>query len=393
VLDFTSALYLGFEHPSWSLAEWERLTVGKPAWLEDPPGARELQRQLAALVGCERAVLGPSTLHLYWDLFGALSSPRTAFLLDGRVYAIARWGAQRAASLGSPVMCFPSHDPDALRTLLSRLPPCRPVVVVDGFCPTRGEPAPLERYVSCVAARGGLVVVDDTQALGIFGQSPESLPPLGGLSPVGGLLPFGRGGGGSLRHHRLRTDRVVLLSSMAKGFGVPLAMLAGSERLVRKLERESVTRIHCSPPSVAAIGAGLQALIMNRWCGEARRRRLASRIALFRRGLGDRGLCAGPGFFPVLVLRTGVTYSAVALYQELLKRGVRSVLLRDPDRLGACVAFAITARHRPEEIEQAVSCLTDAIRHCRSESSRGEHDDEQHIELPGRAFRVSANSG
>ena len=50
MLDFTSALYLGFSHESWRMPGWDRLTLGKPAALESPPGAREVERDLAALV-------------------------------------------------------------------------------------------------------------------------------------------------------------------------------------------------------------------------------------------------------------------------------------------------------------------------------------------------------
>jgi 8-amino-7-oxononanoate synthase len=376
VLDFTSALYLGFEHPSWSLAEWERLTAGRPAWLEDPPGARELQQELAALVGCERALVGPSTFHLYWDLFGILAAPGTLFLLDAGAYAIACWGAQRAASLGAAVMRFPSHDPEALRSVLCRWPAHRPVVVVDGYSPSRGEPAPLESYVSCVTSRGGLVVVDDTQGLGIFGHSQELLP------------PFGRGGGGSLRRCGLASDRVVLLASMAKAFGAPLAMVAGGEHLIRRLERESVTRLHCSPPSVAAIEAARRALRMNRWCGETRRARLARRIALFRGRLGRGALLATRDVFPVQILRRAAS-GAAALHRELLKRGVRTLLLRDPGRSGARVGFIITARHACAEIDHAASSVWDAMGRGRFETSRGDTDDAQSTELPGRALPLS----
>ena len=63
MLDFTSALYLGFEHASWTLTAWDRLTLGKPAALEEIAGAPPVQRELAALTGCERVLLGSSTLH------------------------------------------------------------------------------------------------------------------------------------------------------------------------------------------------------------------------------------------------------------------------------------------------------------------------------------------
>ena len=70
MLDFTSALYLGLRHPSRSLRAWPALTAGQPAALESPARRFGVARQLAALQGCERATLLPSTLHLFWDLFG-----------------------------------------------------------------------------------------------------------------------------------------------------------------------------------------------------------------------------------------------------------------------------------------------------------------------------------
>ncbi|WP_433968357.1 hypothetical protein [Tunturiibacter gelidiferens] len=73
MLDFTSAAYLEFEHASWNLPAWPRLTSGKPSALEELPGTAEVESELAALVGCERALLGTSTLHLFWDLFPLLS--------------------------------------------------------------------------------------------------------------------------------------------------------------------------------------------------------------------------------------------------------------------------------------------------------------------------------
>src|ERR1700685_1492684 len=103
MLDFTSALYLGFEHASRSLPGWPRLTLGKPAALEEVPGTLQAQRELAAMTGCEQVLLGSSTLHLFCDLFGMLAAPNVAIWIDEATYPIARWGTDRAAALGVPV--------------------------------------------------------------------------------------------------------------------------------------------------------------------------------------------------------------------------------------------------------------------------------------------------
>ena len=113
MLDFTSALYLGFRHAHDALRPWAQLTTGRPAALEPAPEAVALAQDLARLLGCERAVLAPSTLHLFWDLFDVLARDRIAIYTDAGTYPIARYGVERAAAKGVPTSSFLSHDPAA----------------------------------------------------------------------------------------------------------------------------------------------------------------------------------------------------------------------------------------------------------------------------------------
>ncbi|HSY25297.1 MAG TPA: hypothetical protein VK841_24395, partial [Polyangiaceae bacterium] len=187
MLDFTSSLYLGMTHASGSLAPWSSLTTGKPAVMASAPCTARVEHQLAALQGCERATLGTSTLHVVWDLFGMLASEDTSVHVDAGTYAVARWGVERARGRGAAVRTFSHHDGADLRRSIARLGAwSRPVVATDGFCPSCGEFAPLAEYLQAVHAKGGLLVVDDTQALGVFGTpSPDA--------------PYGSEGGGSLQ--------------------------------------------------------------------------------------------------------------------------------------------------------------------------------------------------
>jgi len=131
VLDFTSALYLGLEHGSRSLPPWERLTLGKPAALEAPPGAGGVEKDLAELVGCERALLAPSTLHLFWDLFAILAARDVNIFLDAGTYPIARWGVERAAARGVAVRTFRQHDVRSLHAAVETADSRRPVIVTE----------------------------------------------------------------------------------------------------------------------------------------------------------------------------------------------------------------------------------------------------------------------
>ena len=139
-----------------------------------------MAQDLAQLLRCERAVLAPSTLHLYWDLFDVLASDRIAIYVDAGTYPIARWGIERAAAKGVPTATFQTHDPAALESLLhrDRRAGRRPVVVTDGVCTATGRTAPLPDYLKLVRERDGYLVIDDTQALGILGKRPRAGRPL-----------------------------------------------------------------------------------------------------------------------------------------------------------------------------------------------------------------------
>src|SRR5262245_50393298 len=109
MLDFTSSLYLGLQHPSWSLEPWASMSTGRPAALGTPDKHRQVAAALADLTGCERATLHSSTLHVFWDLFGMLAR-RTAIFMDAGVYPIGRWGVERAASRCIPVQVFTHYS-------------------------------------------------------------------------------------------------------------------------------------------------------------------------------------------------------------------------------------------------------------------------------------------
>jgi len=349
MLDFSSALYLGLRHPSRTLRPWVSLSSGRPAVLGTSPSAVEVARQLAALIGCESAVLLPSTLHLFWDVFGLLAQERIAIHMDEGVYAIARWGVERAAACGTPVRQFRHHSPAHLLIGVEENAKrgLRPVVVTDGFCPGCGESSPVPAYLDIARRHGGILVLDDTQALGVLGRSATT------------AAPFGTGGGGTLRHSNVSGSDILVGCSLAKGFGVPVAVLAGGAAWLNRFEQHSATRTHCSPPSAAVIQAAARALALNASHGDLLRRRLAQRITQFRSRLLRAGYTARGGLFPVQILEAVDGVPATDLHRNLARAGVRAVPLRGHQ--GGAVGFLITARHYPEHIDRAVEALVGGI--------------------------------
>jgi 8-amino-7-oxononanoate synthase len=351
VLDFTSALYLGMQHASRDLRPWPQLTTGLPASLAVPALARKLAQQLARLQGCDSATFATSTLHLAWDVFGMLAKDAITIHIDAGLYPIMRWGVERAAAAGVPVREFAHHSVRALQQSLwrERFSRRSPVIVTDGLCAECGRVAPLADYLACAQQRRGLVVVDDTQALGVIGASPSRAE------------PYGKGGGGSLKCANLRNPNILMCSSLAKGFGVPLAVLSGSDEMIRRFERESEIRRHCSPPSVAALHAAELALAENETNGETLRVHLAQLVRHFHARLHAAGFSANAGLFPMQTLQPSYGIDGRVLHERLLRKGVRTLLQSGRNQDEARVSFILGARHQLNDIDRAVQALAECV--------------------------------
>jgi 8-amino-7-oxononanoate synthase len=347
VLDFTSVLYLGMRHPHTELRPWRQLTTGRPVALQSPAAAERVADGLARLTGVEQATMGPSSTHLFWDIFEVLSGDHIAIFVDDGTYPIARWGVERAAAKGVRSTVFPKHDPAALRTALDQGvgDGAHPVIVTDTLCPLTGRPAPLPEYARLVRRHGGFLVVDDTQGLGLLGRTP---------SPG---RPYGTGGGGTLAWFGLSGPDMIVISSLAKGFGVPIAMIGSGRRTIEQFKALSQTRLHCSPPSIAAIHATENALRLNAIRGSALRSRLIGLVRLFRAGLQSIGMAAYGGLFPFQTLRTKHGDDAGAIHAILLRHGIRTVLHRAPPRQDVLLSFVITASHTAPDIIRTLRVL------------------------------------
>jgi 8-amino-7-oxononanoate synthase len=330
VLDFTSAHYLGLAHPSSELASWPALTTGRPAAL-DPRHGAALAARLARLLQADDAVLARSTLHAGWDVGTVLGGEGTAVLVDDGAYPISEMTALAARHRGSPVVCFAHHDPAALEAAV-RATGCRPVVLADGWCPGCGGPVPRRAYQRIAARHRGLLVVDDTQTVGL-------------------VRPARPGG-------------ALIVASLAKAYGAPLAIVAGGRRLVAELRADGPSRTASSPPTAADLAAA-QAALDAEGAGVAAERRssLWALVHRFRRALVAHGVPVIGAPFPVQPVGPFTPDAAVRLHEGLRRHGVRTVaqVLRcRPQR--AAVTFVLTAAHHPFDVDTAVAAVVATLR-------------------------------
>lgn len=356
-MNFTRALYLGLTHQSEHL-RWTQLTTGTPAAVNLTAQARAAAEAFAALVGCERAVAMTSSLHAFVDLFGSIARAPSVVIHDECLYPVARWAIERVERRRGRVLSFRHHDAEALeqklvqaRPLLSARQSCW--VVSDGYCPGCAEPAPLRAYATLAERYGGRLMIDDTQSVGLLGRAPSA------------AAPYGLGGGGSLARWGLCGADVVVVASLAKAFGAPLAMVAGRGSFVDAFVRDSEALVHCSPPSEANLAAALRALAINERQGDALRARLAARVRTFRRALRSHGFTVHGGLFPVQRVAMKSAAAATALQAALGRHGIEAVVHRVRCTQGVSLAFIVTAGHGEADLRDAASALAAAARGCR----------------------------
>jgi len=298
-------------------------------------------------MGLNAGVLGRSTLHLFLDLVYSLSRERVMFFLDSGLYPVGRWAATRAAVPATRVALFRHHDVGSLRQRLVRgdLDACRPIVVTDGWCPRCGRPAPLHEYLQQVRRFRGRLIVDDTQALGVLGRRDRA------------GTPYGWGGGGLLPWFGITGSDIAVVASLAKGFGVSVAVLAACPEVVEDFKVHGLTWMHCSPPSMADVRAAEHALALNVRMGDARRERLLECVRHFRRRLNDLELAARGAVFPVQTVSSPFGLDLYRLHRRLWDEGVRTVLLREDLQHPMQLGFVINARHGFNEIDRAIALL------------------------------------
>jgi 8-amino-7-oxononanoate synthase len=351
MLDFTSSLYLGLTHPHHRLPPWRQLTTGVPSVLGEPAAAGRVAHLAALLIGVEQVVLSRSTLHALFDVVGALCEQRepAQFLVDSGAYPVTRWALHRASMRGAPVIDFAHHDVQDLNRSLKRAPRGpRPIIVADGACPACG-PSPLGDYFRVAQERDGIILVDDTQALGILGAGP---------SPDD---PYGRGGGGTPAWLGVPMSRTVIVASLAKGFGAPVAITGGPASLVGRLVEGGDTRLHCSPPTIADLLAAEQAVKVNQERGDELRRRLAALVARLRMEFDALGVPTVAGNAPVQPVGPFRLPLARKLHERLQTHGVLTVLQKPRCGHGANVTFIVTANHTYTNVITAGAALAAAL--------------------------------
>jgi 8-amino-7-oxononanoate synthase len=349
-MDFTSSLYLAMKHPGTTLQAWEQLTTGVPAVLGEPALNKQVASQVARLQGLECGLTGPSTLHLYWDLYHVLSRRQVTVFIDEFIYPVSRYGIEQLLVNKIPVVHFRHHDAEHLQQLIQLH--CKgankPIVLTDGWCPVCGRAAPVERYTALLNGLNGRLLIDDTQAFGILGAG------------AGNGFPYGTGGGGVLQWKQPaagQTRCITTIVSLAKAWGVPMAVMAGTRNYIKQFEQASAIRTYSSPVSNVHIQAAANALHLNHTIGNGLRARLWNNVTLFRRLMAQVELYVSNSCFPVQHLHHHSAGKTKAIYHLLQQRGIKTVLSASHTGTQPLLTLILRSDHTREQIGRVVQEL------------------------------------
>jgi 8-amino-7-oxononanoate synthase len=337
-LSFMMAGYLGIDHGAWLRAEgtshsrsWG-LALASPRSVAADRLTLHLEAALAKTTGLEAALVGPSTLHLMCDLLATLAGRTGTVLVEAGAYGISKLAAERCRGRGARVLTYRGALKDALRRSGGR----RPVVVMDSMSPG-GVPTPVGETLELCARIGGTLILDDSQGFGLLGTSRPG-------------HCYGSGGGGTLAHlGRARGAPVVVVASLSKSFGVPLAFAAGGQRVIKRLRVRGDTSWSSSPPDLVSVQAALRSLEINRTVGDRLRATLAESVDLLGCGAGLEGEAA----FPIRGWRLPSPRRAMQCHAALAAAGVRALL----DAHVGAVRFVVTAAHTGPVLARALHTL------------------------------------
>lgn len=328
VVSYASNDYLGLSaHPAVAAAAHEalerwgtgatasRLVVGSR------PGHDELEAELAAWTGTERALVFPSGYAANVGVLSALGGPDVTILSDELNHASIIDGAR----LGRARVAVYRHgDLDHVASLLAAVEG-RALVVTDVVFSMDGDAAPLDELAELGAARGALLVLDEAhRVLGPEVPDPALVPGL----------------------------ELVRVGTLSKALGSLGGWVAGTGALVDLLVNRARSYIFTTALSPADTAAALAALRVRRSPeGDELVAHLGSLVERLRPGHPS----------PILPVILGEEDAAVKAAAALLERGILVPAIRPPTVPAGTsrLRVALSAAHTDAMVDDLVAALTE----------------------------------
>lgn len=303
---------------------------------------RELEREIADWKHTEDAIVMVSGHATNVTTVGCLCNENDLILYDALSHNSITQGALLSKS---PSKSFPHNDVAALEAILKehRDKYEKVLLIVEGVYSMDGDIAPIPEFVRLKKEYGLLLMVDEAHSTCVIGEH----------------------GGGVDEHFSLDPGDIdIKMGTLSKGLGTCGGYIAGSAALVEWLMYNApgfVFSVGISPVLAAACLAGIRLIRRDNSAVRRLHLNIASFMAAARQRNLDTVLAGNTAIIPVLV---GPDEDAFALSIRMLEKGVfvpPAVYPAVP--MGkARLRFCVCSGHNPQQIDKALSCLTETAK-------------------------------
>ncbi|WP_406367701.1 aminotransferase class I/II-fold pyridoxal phosphate-dependent enzyme [Streptomyces sp. NBC_01546] len=350
LLSFSSYNYLGMAtHPQVNEAAKDAIerygtSVSASRLLSGSrPLHRELDTELAGLLGCEAAITLANGHATNVTVIGHLVGPGDLVIHDSLAHDSILQGCKLSGATRRP---FPHNDAAALDAVLTQVRDQyrRVLVVIEGVYSMDGDIADLPALVEVKRRHGALLMIDEAHSIGTIGAT-------------------GRGIGEYFGIDRSVVD--LWSGTLSKALASCGGYVAGNRSVVEYLRYTVPGFVFSAGMTPADTAASLTALRVLRAEPE-RVARLAENAALFVRLAGAAGIDIGDSHDTAIVpCIVGDSLKTLRLAEALFQQGisVNPILYPAVPEEMARLRFFITCDHTPDQIRYAVTALEGELRH------------------------------
>jgi CAI-1 autoinducer synthase len=302
-------------------------------FLSDTSLQRQFEREMAAFLDAEAAVLCQSGWSANTGLVQALADENTPVYLDQYAHASLWDGARMARARAHP---FRHNDPAHLGRMINRYGPG--LILVDSIYSAFGTVCPLEAIAAVAEREGCLLVVDESHAVGVCGQQGQGLVHKMGLA-----------------------DRVHYRTlSLSKAFATRAGMVAGPSRVMTYFPYEAKPAIFSSAVllhEIAGLSATLKVVKDEGW----RRDQLWRNTAYLRQGLLRLGYAVDQTETQIIALQSGTDGQTRALREALEERDVFGAVFCAPatPKNHGIIRLSVNARLTVGEMDRVIDACAE----------------------------------
>ncbi len=301
---------------------------------------RQLEEEIAALLGTEDAILFASCFDANGALFEVLLGPEDAVISDQLNHASIIDGVRLCKAKRYRYVNADMVDLRAQLEAATEAGARRIMVITDGVFSMDGYFAPLEEICDLAEEFGAVVAVDDSHATGVVGERGAGTPSRAGVA-----------------------DRVAILTgTLGKALGgASGGYVAGPAEVVAMFKQRARPYLFSNAVAPSLVVGSLTALRLATE-GDDLREKLARNAQKFRSLMDDAGFDLLPGEHPIVpVMFPGEAGAsqAVAIANAMHKRGVYVTPFSFPvvPRGEARIRVQLSAAHSEEDVRACVEAF------------------------------------